>query len=298
MQPPGYIAVNNKGGGVMSWTATITYKKGSGWLALDVTSGINDRSVQVYPAPQKLAPGTYEATITVDASPVAGLVNLPVVLAVETMPAIPVMPQPPPTQGPGLSVSGIANSANFVFAAIAPGSQATVMGANLAGASVAVSFDGIAAKLLETSATRIRLLVPVELGTKTSALMTVTVDGVTSAPSLVALTPVAPAIFLGGIGNEDGSANGPNSPAAPGSVLRVLTTGLAVAAGGVTVKIHDRDELAPLSFGPVEGAEGMQQVEVAVPEGLPAMITDMLVCAFGPDGQRVCSHPAQVAIGP
>jgi uncharacterized protein (TIGR03437 family) len=283
---------------VMSWTATVTSKNGSGWLALDVTSGVNNRSIQVYPAPQKLAPGTYEATITVDASPLAGLVNLPVVLTVAVLPAIPATPQPPPVQAPPVSVTGIANSANLVFNAIAPGSQATVMGSNLAGASVAVSFDGIAARLLETSSTRIRLLVPVELGTKPSALMTVTVDGVTSAPSLVVLAPVAPAIFLGGIANEDGSVNGPGSPAAPGSVLRVLTTGLAAAAGGVTVKIHDRDELVPLSFGPVEGAEGIQQVEVAVPEGLPAMITDMLVCAFGPGNQRVCSHPAQVSIGP
>ena len=46
--PPGYIPVQNSGGGIMNWTALVSYTTGSGWLTLDYTSGENNGSVQVW----------------------------------------------------------------------------------------------------------------------------------------------------------------------------------------------------------------------------------------------------------
>jgi uncharacterized protein (TIGR03437 family) len=300
-QRPGYIAVRNEGGGFMSWTAAVTYRTGAGWLTLDVTSGVNNRSIQVYPTALRLGAGSYEAVITIDASPNGGLVNLPVTFRVlapaPSVPAQPAAPAPPVTPARTVNVTGIANSANFVFAAIAPGSRATVMGSNLSGASVSVAFDGLAARVLEASDSRIQVLVPAALGAKTSAQLVVTVDGIASPPSPVVLAPVAPAIFAGRIANEDHSLNGADSPAAPGSVLEIHTTGLAAVAGGLTVKIHDRDGLVPLSFGPAAGSEGIEVLQVRVPDGLPAMLTDMVVCAPSGGGEPVCSHPSTIAIG-
>jgi hypothetical protein len=35
--PPGYIPVQNASGGIMSWTALVSYTTGSGWLTLSNT---------------------------------------------------------------------------------------------------------------------------------------------------------------------------------------------------------------------------------------------------------------------
>ena len=70
--PPGYIPVQNSGGGIMNWTALVSYTTGSGWLTLDNTSGENNRSVQVYAVAQGLAAGTYQARIVIDAGPHRG----------------------------------------------------------------------------------------------------------------------------------------------------------------------------------------------------------------------------------
>ena len=298
----GYIVVRNQGGGMMPWTATVTYKSGSGWLALDPPSGTSSRSLEVAPAAQKLAPGSYEAVITIDAG-AAGLVNVPVTLAVTATPPVtpggttpPVTPEPPHAM-PMLSVTGIANTADSVFGPLAPGAQAMVMGSNLGGGAVSVTFDGIPAKVLAPGWSGIKVIVPPELGTRSSAMMVVTVDGVSSAPSLVTLAPFTPAVFRPGILNADGSINGAGAPAAPGSEVVVLTTGLAgVDPGSVTVKIHDRDNLRPFFVGPVEGADGVQQVHITVPDGLQPMTADIFVCAPGPAG-RACSYPSPIVLG-
>jgi len=58
MTQPGYVRVDNLGGGIMNWTALVSYTTGSGWLTLDTTSGENNRSVMVRAVPQGLAAGT------------------------------------------------------------------------------------------------------------------------------------------------------------------------------------------------------------------------------------------------
>jgi hypothetical protein len=93
-QPPGHIPLRNEGGGIMSWAALVTFKSGAGWLSLDPASGINNSSITAWIKPQSLAPGTYEATIVIDAGPMAGSKSLPVVLVVSALPALPAAPPP------------------------------------------------------------------------------------------------------------------------------------------------------------------------------------------------------------
>jgi uncharacterized protein (TIGR03437 family) len=161
------------------------------------------------------------------------------------------------------------------------------MGSNLAGKNVAVTFDGLPATLLYTGATQINLRVPAGLASKTSASMVVTVDGVSSAPQVVALAPAWPSLFPGGVLNQNGSVNGSGSGAKGGSVLQIFATGIPDGAT-VSVLIGDRKDLVPLYAGPAPDSPGVQQVNVAVPEGLSAGNTQLSVCAFTAE-QQYCS---------
>src|ERR1019366_8719057 len=199
--PPGYIPVQNAGGGIMNWTALVSYTTGSGWLSLDNTSGENNRSVLVYAVPQGLAAGTYQARIVIDAGPLAGNVTIPVTLTVQAAPLLPPAPIVPPA--PVVTVNSVVNAATFAVTPLVPGSLGTLLGANLSGKLVSVTFDGSAATLLYVGATQINLQVPASLGSKTSATLLVTVDGSSSAPQVVALASVWPAIFAGGVLTPD-----------------------------------------------------------------------------------------------
>lgn len=284
----GYVAVNNTAGGLMSWTAAVAFQSGEDWLTLNPASGFNNRSVFAHASARNLAPGTYRATITIDAGPLTGSVALPVTFTVGDT-------APPP--GPAPSIGAIVNAADFETTAVVAGSLATIVGTNLAGESVTVAFDGIEAGLLYTSGGQINLLVPAALAGKSSAAVVVTVDGVSSAPATATLAAAAPGVFANGILNQDNSPNGLANPAAPGSVLQIWLTGMAAPQRwfntAVTVKIHDRGNLVPLYAGEAPGIGGVQQVNVAVPGDLPAMTTDLVVCAGG-----ACSRPVRVTLGP
>ena len=56
----------------LNWTASVTYQGGSGWLTLNPNVGLNNGTIRVDAQPQKLAPGTYNAIVTVDGG-VAGV---------------------------------------------------------------------------------------------------------------------------------------------------------------------------------------------------------------------------------
>jgi uncharacterized protein (TIGR03437 family) len=276
-ESPGYIAVQNQGGGVMAWTASVAYQSGSGWISLDRTSGVNGGSVRAFPKPQALPVGTYHATVTIDAGAL-GAKTVPVTLAVAAAPM------------PSVAVSSVVNAATFAAGPLAPGALATILGAHLSGKQVAVTFDGVAATLLYTGDTQINLQVPGQLTGRTSSRMMVTVDGTASAPQTVALAPLSPGIF--GILNQDNSLNTPAAPAAPASVLQVFATGLP-ASGSAVVRILDRDLSATVYPYAVSGVE---QVNVAVPDGLGAISTTLQLCEYGPDGQLVCSPAAKLSL--
>jgi uncharacterized protein (TIGR03437 family) len=292
--PPGYIPVQNSGGGIMNWTALVSYTTGSGWLTLDNTSGENNRSVQVYAVAQGLAAGTYQARIVIDAGPIAGNVTIPVTLTVQAAPVLPPAPIIPPA--PVVTVNSVVNAATFAVTPLVPGSLGTLFGANLAGKSVpVVTFDGTPSPLLlYAGATQIDFQVPASLGSKTSATLVVTVDGSSSAPQVVALASVWPAIFAGGVLNQNYTGNTAATPAKAGSILQIFATGIPASAT-VSVQIADRKNLIPPYAGAAPGLTGVQQVNVMIPADLGAGATQLTVCATA-GSQQACSAAYPVVI--
>ena len=287
---PGYIPIRNGAGGQLEWSVSITYLQGTGWLTLDNTSGINNASVRVWSQSQNLAAGTYHATINIFAG-AAGSQAIPLTL---TVTAPPPPPPPPPPPAPSVVVSKVVNAATFEATPLVSGSMATVFGTNLMGKAVAVTFDGTAATLLYNSATQINLQVPAGLGSKATAAMVVTVDGVSSTPTTVSLSPAWPAIFAHGVLNQDYTENTSQSAATPGSILQIWGTGIPQSAI-VTVRIGSRSNLVPLYAGAAPSLAGLQQVNVAVPDGLPAGAAQLTICATM-SGQPYCSAAYSIAV--
>jgi uncharacterized protein (TIGR03437 family) len=150
-----------------------------------------------------------------------------------------------------------------------------------------------------TSEGEIILEVPPDLLGLPAAQLVVTVDGVRSAPVTTPLAEIAPAIFPGGILNQDNTFNGNQSAAPAGSVVQIFATGLPLpAAGTISARIHDRDILIPYYGGPAPGLIGLQQVNITIPADLPAMTTDVSVCgsSYAKPAERVCSPPAPIAL--
>ena len=282
----GYIRVNNQGGGLMRWTTTVTYRNGSGWLRVDPAEGVNNATIRVDASPGNLAPGTYQALLTIDAGPLAGARTVTIKLTIT-----PAAPVPVPRLLP--AIRAVMNAATFADGPVVPGSLATIMGTRLGGKNVAVTFDGVPAKLLFNNETQINLLVPAELGSKASAQAVVSVDGNQSAVFNTGLTRMGPGIFPGAILNEDYSVNSVSNPAAPGSVIQIFATGLS-GSGAITARLGGRSIPVPYYAGPAPGLLGVQQVDLILPNDLDTATADVSVC-----GSifllEVCSAPAQVS---
>ena len=299
---PGYIAIDNSGGGVMRWTATVNYVDGSGWLTLDYTSGQNNGSVRTFAKPQGLAAGTYRANVVIDAGALAGSQSIPVTLTVLPAPSIPSNPAPttpPPTTptppaAPAVAVSQVINAATLQVTPLVPGSLGTLMGSNLSGRSVVVTFDDLSATLLYADARQINLRVPAGLGSRTSAQLVVAVDGNRSAPYAVALSPAWPSLFSNGVLNQDNTINSLDHPAKAGSILQIYATGIPDSAT-VSVLIGDRSNLVPLYAGPAPDVPGVQQVNVAIPDDLAVSNTQVAICATA-GAQQYCSTGYPIAI--
>jgi uncharacterized protein (TIGR03437 family) len=300
----GSIFVDNTGGGIMPWTATLQYTDGSGWAFLDYNSGVNNATIRVTADASKLAAGTYRATVLIDAGSKAGSSSVPITLTVSPAPTAPSTPgtgtgtgtgsgtTTPPAIG-GVIVSKIVNAATFDPTPLVPGSVGTLMGSNLGGKSVTVTLDGLDAKVLYGSATQVNFVVPAGLRGKNSADLTIAVDGAKSAPQTVILSASWPAIFAHGVLNQDYGANATDAPAAAGSVLQIFATGVGEGAT-VSAQIGDRKGLVPLYAGPAPDVPGVQQVNVAVPDGVAGSVP-LTVCAMA-GTQPFCSTAYTVVV--
>ncbi|MDX2154478.1 MAG: hypothetical protein SFV54_27300 [Bryobacteraceae bacterium] len=276
----GFVRVRNAGGGAMSWMDTLTYVNGTGWIILAEGPG----GYVVTAEPRTLAPGTYEATLKIDAGPLAGEKTVRVVFEVT---------QPAPPQIPPPVITSVVNAASWQEGPLQADSWATIRGERLNGV-VTVTFDDLPAPVSFANDKQINVRVPAGLAGKASARVVVTVNNRPSAPVTVAIAAVAPAIF--GFLNADWAPNTEQRPAGTGSIVQIFLTGLGgVAPADITVKIHDRENLTPVWSGPAPGLDSLQQVNVAVPADLPTMGTYVLVCART-GGGRVCSPGAQLFI--
>jgi uncharacterized protein (TIGR03437 family) len=276
-----WFFVQNAGGGALSWSATIVYTTGSGWARVQTDGWGN---VWVTVSPKNLAPGVYEATLTIDAGANAGSQTLPIKLTVT----------PPPS---AVRIDGIAHAATYAVGPLAPGSLAMLSGAGLSGNAVAVTFDSISVRLLYISATQINLLIPPELGLRASAQVIAVVDGIASTPFTVSLTPINPGIFPTGVLNQDLSVNSAPNPAVIGSVAVIFATGLPSQAGAIVAKINGREITALDYAGPAPTLPGVEQVNMRIPADLTPMTTDIVVCGVdSTNGLRVCSPAARITL--
>jgi len=276
-----WFLIINDGGGVLAYSMYVTYKTGSNWIRLQNDPWGNG---WIWVKPKDLAPGVYEAILHVDAGVYAGTVDLPVKLTVT------------PATPPGPKIDLVAHSATYEPTPLAPGSIAMVKGSGLAGETVSASFDGLPSALFYVSEEQINLLVPAELGLRTSAQLVVTVDGVASDPVTVPLAEVSPGIFPGGILNQNGSLNSAENPAEVGSIVAIFATGLPEVEGAITAKIHDREITQPEYAGPAPTLTGVQQVNIRIPADLPPMTTEVVLCGRNSAGQNVCSPPAKITL--
>ncbi|MBK5293683.1 MAG: hypothetical protein JJE04_18645 [Acidobacteriia bacterium] len=291
-----HIRVLNDSGGLMNWRATISYRNGTGWLRAFPDVGVNNASITLSAHPEQLAVGRYEAVFTVDAGPVAGTRAFTVSLEVTAAPAGPPAQPPQPTVLlPVVWQTG--NAANTGVLPLTPGSLATLKGTRLGGRNVRVTFNDVPAIVLFSSEGQINLVVPPELALLSSAHMVINADGNISAGQTVPLALAAPAIFTAGILNQDGFPNAPNNPELVGRILQVFATGLPLdRIGVITAKIHDREITTPAYAGAAPGLAGVQQVNFTIPDDLPAMASEVLVCGapLSSPAERTCSPPVQV----
>lgn len=264
-----YIQIRNDGGGLLNWTASVTYTHGSGWLTLDPAAGVGNSTLRIDANAAGLTPGIYEAALRISGGPLAGAVTLPVRMEAR-LPGT--NPQLPP------EIHRYTNGATFAQEPLAPGSIGTAFGARFSGESIALTINGSPARILFANDTQINFEVPPGLPVSGSVLTHVTVDSRNSPSRLLPLAPVSPGIFSNAILNQDYSVNGPANPAPAGTVVQIFATGIAHAADPITVRIHDYT-VTPLYAGPAPGFIGLDQVNAQVPPELQPVTSTVRVCA-------------------
>jgi uncharacterized protein (TIGR03437 family) len=165
-------------------------------------------------------------------------------------PQTPVTPPAPVT--PPITVTSVANAASLAQGGVAPGEIVVIAGTRLgpamqvAGApdpttgllatsvgGASVLFDGVAAPLVNASATRLTAIVPYEIANRNSTQMKVSFSGQTSAPMTLTVAPSFPGLFSAdstGAGqalasNADSSPNSAANPANTADVVTLNGTG-------------------------------------------------------------------------
>ncbi len=245
----------------LPYSVTVATTSGTGWLAVNKTSGTAPDTISVSVSPSGLAAGaSYTGTVTVQGTGAAAAsspTNISVTLTVT-------VPFPTIT-----SVESAASLANGPAGTVSPGEMVTIFGSSLGPAAalqtaldptthkvattlgnVQVLFNGYAAPLTYVSATQINCLVPYELAQVSNPYVQVRYAGQPSNAYNLTLAATAPAIFTvnsagsgqGAILNGDSSYNGTGAgfqPAAAGSVIQVYMTGEGqTTPAGVTGQVN------------------------------------------------------------
>jgi uncharacterized protein (TIGR03437 family) len=147
-------------------------------------------------------------------------------------------------------VTGIVNAASYSNNSLAPGEMVAIYGQNLGPQNISVAtfdntntntqlagtqvtFNGIPAPLVYTSAGAAAAIVPYEIAGSGQATVVVSYNGQPASTQTVNVTDAAPGIFSadasgsgpGAILDADYSLNSPANPAAPGSVVVIYATG-------------------------------------------------------------------------
>jgi len=323
-----------------------TAASSSAWLAVTPTSGTASStaaaSLSVSVKLTGLAVGTYIGAI--DITPAGSAQTLTVVVTLQVG-----------SGGPTPTITAAINAASGITGTVVPGMAVSIFGANLGpqtgvgfaappeGGTVAITlagtevlFDGAPAPVLFTMAGQVNALAPFELVGKTSTVVEVVYNGVTSAGTTLAVEPAEPGLFTanasgkgqGAILNQDGTVNSASNPAAAGSTIQLFGTG-----GGVTIPPSTDGALNPLTStgalalgttatvgglpatvyysGPAPNlVSGIFQIDVTLPSGTPSGNVPVVVtvvcpaaplpvpaaCAGFPSGYGASSQTITVAV--
>jgi uncharacterized protein (TIGR03437 family) len=199
--------------------------------------------------------------------------------------------------------------------AVSPGSLVDVYGTNLANQSllaplspalplalggVKVLVDNAAAPLIYISPLQIIFQAPFETAIGTASIVVVS-NGLTSAPAAMTVKDAAPTILSYGVNraiaiNPDGSLNGPNSGARPGTVLLVYLIGsgpldhpVATGAPSPSSPLSQETLLTTASIG---GAVAQVQFAGMAPGFVGLVQVNLVVPDLAPG-----DYPLQVTIG-
>lgn len=158
---------------------------------------------------------------------------------------------PPVSSTNAPTVTAVMNAASYTEGPVSPGEIVVILGANLGPVDLVsgafsetgelttglaggqVTFNGIPAPLVYSSAAAIAAVVPYEVSGQDTVAIQVAFNGATSATQTVAVADCAPGVFSadasgsgpGSILNQDSSVNSPANPSQPGSVVVVYATG-------------------------------------------------------------------------
>jgi uncharacterized protein (TIGR03437 family) len=205
---------------------------------------------------------------------------------------------PPPGGGGETfpSIAMVVNAASY-SPAVSPGELVAIFGSNLgpsapvglqldASGSVAttigdtqVLFDGVAGPLIFASASQVNAVVPFGVTAGTTEVQ-VQYQGHASQSVPMIVVPAAIGIFSlnsCGVGqafarNQDGSLNSPFNPAAPGSVVTFLATGVGqLSPAGVDGAVVSADNL-PRPTLPVHAIIGGRPAQVQYAGGAPGVV--------------------------
>jgi uncharacterized protein (TIGR03437 family) len=156
------------------------------------------------------------------------------------------------------SVVSVVSAGGFQPGPVAPGSIVSLFGSNLAPRAtrafapwpktlwgVSVFVNGVAAPVAYVSPTQINAQIPYETATGPATVNVVAGDRVL-APIVLTVQPIAPSLFVDAQNhviaqNQDGTANGANHPAAPGTRLTAYLTG----QGALNVQVPDGTAAPP-----------------------------------------------------
>jgi uncharacterized protein (TIGR03437 family) len=223
------------------FTITTSTKDGATWLTAAPSSGNAGSSpitLTISANTQNLAAGSYSGTVTISSVNSIAPVTIAVSLTVQTIPT-PVL-------------VAVKNAASYVAGAVSPGENIVIGGtgvgpATLAGAQLTsggqlstlvgntqVLFDGTPAPIIYASSTQTSVMVPYEIAGRSVTNIQIVYSGVPSVALPYNVVAAVPGIYtqnLAGSGpgvilNQDGiTVNGPNTPAAKGSVVTIYMTG-------------------------------------------------------------------------
>ncbi|MEO8372950.1 MAG: hypothetical protein ABI806_27440 [Candidatus Solibacter sp.] len=184
--------------------------------------------------------------------------------------------------GNGVPVIGaVVNAASFA-AGISPGSIATIFGTNLTGA--VITLNGDAVNLFYAGDTQVNFYIPADAPLVDSALAAVSPSGVT-ATSTLALVSAQPGIFDDAVVHSGTLIRASSTPVKAGDFIEIYCTGLGATRtlrglqiATVVPTVYFGSVAATPSFaGLAPGFQGLYQVNVRVPEGLPAGSIPLIV---------------------